>query len=71
MSTLTIIAKQHMKITEQEIQLDALKEQLKSKLYNSFMKKLGETTENKRLIKENKRLRLHIKYLKEIIKEAR
>lgn len=46
-----------------------LEECIKDELYKIFMEKLNEPLEVERLKKENKRLRLKVKSLKEIIKE--
>ena len=60
--------KYEKKINTLENELETLKQTIKDELYKEFMKKLGETTEVDRLKKENKRLRIKIKDLKEIIK---
>ena len=56
------------KINTLENQVETLENSIKDELYKEFMKKLGETAENDRLKKENKKLRAKIKDLKEIIK---
>ena len=59
---------QNRKINTLENENETLKNTIKDELYKEFMKKLGETAENDRLKKENKKLRIKIKELKEIIK---
>lgn len=58
------------RINALEIENNVLKENIKDELYKEFMNKLGEPMEMKRLKSDNKRLRLKIKELKEIIKEG-
>lgn len=53
------------RINTLENQIDVLKNTIKDELYKEFMKKLSEPIENERLRKENKRLRLQIKSMKE------
>lgn len=65
---LSIIIKQKRKINKLENELEALKLSVKDELYKEFMQKLGEPTEMERLRKENKRLRLKNRELREIIK---
>lgn len=62
------IIKLKRKINTLENQIETLENSIKDELYKEFMKKLGETAENDRLKKENKKLRIKIKELKEIIK---
>ena len=62
------VVKLNKKINTLENQVETLENSIKDELYKEFMKKLGETTENDRLKKENKKLRAKIKDLKEIIK---
>lgn len=62
------VIKLNKKINTLENQVETLENSIKDELYKEFMKKLGETTENDRLKKENKKLRTKIKDLKEIIK---
>ena len=62
------IIKLKRKINTLENQVETLENSIKDELYKEFMKKLGETAENDRLKKENKKLRIKIKELKEIIK---
>lgn len=62
------IIKLKRKINTLENQVENLENSIKDELYKEFMKKLGETAENDRLKKENKKLRIKIKELKEIIK---
>lgn len=54
-----------------ETENSALKESIKDELYKEFMAKLGEPMEMKRLKNDNKRLRLQVKELREIIKEGK
>lgn len=56
------------KINTLENKIETLENSIKDELYKEFMQKLGETSENDRLKKENKKLRIKIKELKEIIK---
>lgn len=53
------------RINTLENQVDVLENTIKDELYKEFMKKLSEPIENERLRKENKRLRLQIKSMKE------
>lgn len=53
------------RINTLENQIDVLENTIKDELYKEFMKKLSEPIENERLRKENKRLRLQIKSMKE------
>ena len=62
------IIKLKRKINTLENQVETLENSIKDELYKEFMKKLGETAENDRLKKENKKLRIKIKELKKIIK---
>lgn len=62
------VIKLNKKINTLENQVETLENSIKDELYKEFMKKLGETTENDRLKKENKKFRAKIKDLKEIIK---
>ena len=62
------VIKLNKKINTLENQVETLENSIKDELYKEFMKKLGETVENDRLKKENKKLRAKIKDLKEIIK---
>ena len=62
------IIKLKRKINTLENQIETLENSIKDELYKEFMKKLGETAENDKLKKENKKLRIKIKELKEIIK---
>lgn len=62
------VIKLKQKINTLENRVETLENSIKDELYKEFMKKLGETAENDRLKKENKRLRSKIKDLKEIIK---
>lgn len=65
------IAKAQMKINSLENEIETLNNSIKDELYKEFLKKLGESTENERLKKENKILRKKVKTLKEIIKEGK
>lgn len=65
------IAKAQMKINSLENEIETLTNSIKDELYKEFLKKLGESTENERLKKENKILRKKVKTLKEIIKEGK
>lgn len=62
------VIKLKQKINTLENRVETLENSIKDELYKEFMKKLGETAENDRLKKENKKLRAKIKDLKEIIK---
>lgn len=53
------------KINTLENKIETLENVIKDELYKEFMKKLTEPMENERLRKENKRLRLQIKSMKE------
>lgn len=53
------------RINTLENQVNVLENTIKDELYKEFMKKLSEPIENERLRKENKRLRLQIKSMKE------
>ena len=64
------VIKLNKKINTLENQIETLENSIKDELYKEFMKKIGETAEVDRLKKENKRLRIKIKDLKEIIKEG-
>lgn len=64
------VIKLNKKINTLENKVETLENSIKDELYKEFMKKIGETTEVDRLKKENKRLRIKIKDLKEIIKEG-
>ena len=58
------IAKAQMKINSLENEIETLNNSIKDELYKEFLKKLGESTENERLRKENKILRKKVKTLK-------
>lgn len=62
------VVKLNKRINTLENQVETLENSIKDELYKEFMKKLGETSENDRLKKENKKLRIKVKELKEIIK---
>jgi hypothetical protein len=67
----TMRIKMLRRINTLETENSALKESIKDELYKEFMAKLGEPMEMKRLKNDNKRLRLQVKELKEIIKEGK
>lgn len=54
-----------------ETKIESLENTVKDELYKEFMTKLSEPQELVRLRKENKRLRLQVKELKEIIREGK
>lgn len=54
-----------------ETKIESLENTVKDELYKEFMAKLSEPQELVRLRKENKRLRLQVKELKEIIREGK
>lgn len=68
MKTIIENIKLKKRINTLENQIETLENSIKDDLYKEFMKKLGETTEIDRLKKENKKLRIKNKELKEIIK---
>lgn len=68
MKTIIENIKLKKRINTLENQIETLENAIKDELYKEFMKKLGETTEIDRLKKENKKLRIKNKELKEIIK---
>lgn len=68
MKTIIENIKLKKRINTLENQIETLENSIKDELYKEFMKKLGETTEIDRLKKENKKLRIKNKELKEIIK---
>lgn len=68
---ISTIQKQRKKINTLELELDTLKEKIKSELYKKIIDKLDEPTAIVRLRKENKRLREKIKKMKEEINERR
>ena len=70
MKTIIENIKLKQKINTLENKIETLENSIKDELYKEFMKKLGETTEIDRLKKENKKLRIKNKELKEIIKEG-
>ncbi len=53
-----------------ENRIDELESSIKDRLYESFMEKLSEPDEIKRLKEENKNLRLKNKKLKSILKDS-
>lgn len=68
MKTIIENIKLKKRINTLENQIETLENAIKDELYKEFMKKIGETAEVDRLKKENKRLRVKIKSLKDIIK---
>lgn len=54
-----------------ETKIESLENTVKDELYKEFMAKLSEPQELVRLRKENKRLRLQVKELKEIIRDGK
>lgn len=60
--------KKQRRINTLELQVETLENIIKDELYKEFMAKLAEPAELQRVKKENKRLRLQVKSLKEIIK---
>ncbi len=56
------------RINSLENEVYTLESIIKDELYKEFMNKLGEPAEMQRLRKDNKRLRLQVKSLKEVIK---
>ena len=65
------ITRKQIKINVLENKVETLESVIKEKIYQEFMKKLGEPIEAERLRKENKMLRQKIKVLKEMIKEEK
>ena len=63
------LAKMQKRINTLENEVETLQNTIKDELYNAFMSKLNESVEVDRLKKENKRLKLKVKSLKDIIKE--
>ena len=61
--------KMYIKINTLENENETLKNTIKDELYKTFMDKLGEPLEMKRLRDENKTLRKKIKLYKEMLKE--
>ena len=70
LAKINIFDKKQSKINSLENQIETLESALKDELFKEFMKKLSEPMENERLKRENKRLRLQIRSLREIIKEG-
>lgn len=52
-----------------ELKYETLKESIKEDCFNKLINKIGEPNEIKRFREENKRLRLKIKELKQLIRE--
>lgn len=63
------VVKMQKRINTLENEVETLQNTIKDKLYNAFMSKLNESAEIDRLKKENKKLKLKVKSLKDIIKE--
>ena len=61
--------KMYIKINTLENENETLKNTIKNELYKTFIDKLGEPLEVKRLHDENKKLRKKIKIYKEMLKE--
>lgn len=68
MKKFSLLLKQQIKINTLQNQLDTLQKQLKEGLYGNFMIYANNVEEIEELKKENKRLRLKIKELKEMLK---
>lgn len=66
---ISLIVKQRKRINSLENKVETLENVIKNNLYKEFMKKLGESSENDRLKRENRNLRKKNKILKDIIKE--
>lgn len=66
---ISLIVKQRKRINSLENKVETLENVIKNNLYKEFMKKLGESSENDRLKRENRNLRKKNKILKNIIKE--
>jgi hypothetical protein len=65
---INLLLKQQIRINTLQNQLDTLQRQLKEGLYGNFMIYANNVEEIEELKKENKRLRLKIKELKEMLK---
>lgn len=65
---ISLLLKQQIKINTLQNQLDTLQKQLKDGLYGNFMIYANNADMIEELKKENKRLRLKIKQLKEELK---
>lgn len=63
-----LLLKQQIKINTLQNELDTLQKQLKEGLYGNFIIYANNVEEIEELKKENKRLRLKIKELKEMLK---
>lgn len=63
------VVKMQKRINTLENEVETLQNIIKDELYNAFMSKLNESVEVDRLKKENKKLKLKVKSLKDIIKE--
>ena len=63
--------KMYLKINTLENENEVLKNTIKNELYKTFMDKLGEPLEVKRLRDENKKLRKKIKLYKEMVMEVK
>lgn len=62
---LPLIIRQQRRINTLELEKETLEMTIKEELYKAFMKKLNEPLEVERLRKENKKLRIKNKELKE------
>lgn len=65
----SIILNQKIKINTLEVKLEAMENIIKNELYKEFMQKITVPEEIERLTKENKRLRIKNKELKELLKD--
>lgn len=65
---INLLLKQQIKINTLQNELDTLRRQLKEGLYGNFMIYANNTEMIEELKKENKRLRVKIKELKEMLK---
>lgn len=63
--------KLYLKINTLENENETLKNTIKNELYKTFMDKLGEPMEIKRLRDENKKLRKKIKLYKEMVMDTK
>lgn len=65
----SIILNQKIRINTLEVKLEAMENIIKNELYKEFMQKITVPEEIERLTKENKRLRIKNKELKELLKD--